>query len=87
MWVHAETGSDSPAIPSGQTRIYRAFFPQLTSDTMQSIYTSADSINAWTSTASTTDVLANTSADGSGTNATSDLTIANVKTANYMDIT
>ena len=87
VWIHAETGADSPAIPSGQTRIYRAFFPQLTSDTMQSIYTSADSINAWTSTASTTDVLANTSADGSGSNATSDLTIANVKTANYMDIT
>lgn len=87
VWIHAETGSDSPAIPSGQTRIYRAFFPQLNSDTMQSIYTSADSINAWTSTATTTDVLANTSADGSGSNATSDLTIANVKTANFMDIT
>tara|TARA_R110000824_G_scaffold126285_6_gene285828 strand:+ start:3182 stop:4759 length:1578 start_codon:yes stop_codon:yes gene_type:complete len=86
VWIHAETGSDSPAIPSGQKRIYRAFFPQLNSDTMQSIYTSADSINAWTTTGATTDVLANTSADGSGSNATSDLTIANVKTANYMDI-
>ena len=30
--------------------------------------------------------MANTAADGSGTNATGDLTIANVKTANYMDI-
>ena len=86
VWIHAETGSDSPSIPTGQKRIYRAFFPQLTSDTMQSIYTSADSINAWTTTGATTDVLANLSADGSGTNATGDLTIANVKTANFMDI-
>jgi len=86
VWIHAETGSDSPAIPTGQKRIYRAFFPQLTSDTMQSVYSSADSINAWTTTGATTDVLANTSADGSGTNATGDLTIANVKTANFMDI-
>ena len=86
VWIHAETGSDSPSIPPGQKRIYRAFFPQLTSDTMQSVYSSADSINAWTTTATTTDVLANLSADGSGTNATGDLTIANVKTANFMDI-
>jgi hypothetical protein len=86
VWIHAETGSSSPAIPTGQKRIYRAFFPQLTGDTTQILYTSADSINAWTTTATTVDVLANTSADGSGTNATGDLTIANVKTSHYMDI-
>ena len=86
VWIHAETGSDSPAIPAGQTRIYRAFFPQLTGDTTQVHYSSADSINAWSTTTATTDVLANTNADGSGTNATSDLTIVNTKTSNYMDI-
>ena len=86
VWVHAETGSDSPSIPAGQSRIYRASFPQLTSDTTQTLYTSADSINAWTTTAATTDVLANLSADGTGTNATSDLTIVNTKTSNFMDI-
>ena len=87
VWIHPETGSDSPAIPPGQTRKYRSFFPQLTGDTTQVLYTNADSIDAWTSTATTTDVLANLAADGTGANATSDLTIANVKTANFMDIT
>ena len=86
VWIHAEKGSDSPTIPAGQSRTYRASFPQLTSDTTQTHYTSADSINAWTTTAATIDVLANTSADGSGTNATSDLTIVNTKTSNFMDI-
>ena len=86
VWIHSEIGSSSPAIPPGQARKYRAFFPQITGDTTQALYTNADSINAWTTTAATTDVLANLSADGTGTNATSDLTIANVKTANYMDI-
>ena len=86
VWIHAETGSNSPSIPAGQSRIYRAFFPQLQSDTTQTHYTNADSINAWTTTAATTDVLANTAANGSGTNATSDLTIVNTKTSNYMDI-
>jgi hypothetical protein len=86
VWIHPETGSDSPAIPPGQIRKYRAFFPQLTGDTTQVLYTNADSIDAWTTTAATIDVLANLAADGSGTNATSDLTIANIKTSNYMDI-
>ena len=86
VWIHAETGSSSPSIPAGQKRIYRAFFPQLAGDTTQTLYTNADSINDWTTTATTVDVLANTAADGSGSNATGDLTIANVKTANYMDI-
>ena len=86
VWIHAETGTNSPSIPAGETRIYRAFFPQLAGETTQSLYTNADSINAWSTTATTTDVLANTSADGSGTNATSDLTISNTKTSNYMDI-
>ena len=86
VWVHAETGANSPSIPAGQTRKYRAFFPQLEGDTNQIVFTSADSINAWTTTAATTDVLANLAANGSGANATSDLTIANVKTANFMDI-
>jgi hypothetical protein len=86
VWIHAETGANSPSIPAGETRKYRAFFPQLEGDTTQTLYTSADSINSWTTTAATTDVLANTSADGSGTNATSDLTIANVKASHYMDI-
>ena len=86
VWIHAETGSDSPSIPTGQSRIYRAFFPQLTADTTQTHYTNADSIDTWTTTAATTDVLANTAANGSGTNATGDLTIVNTKTSNYMDI-
>jgi len=86
VWIHAETGASSPAIPTGQARTYRAFFPQLTGDTTQTHYTNADSINTWTTTATTVDVLANLAANGTGTNATGDLTIANVKTANYMDI-
>ena len=86
VWIHAETGSNSPSIPAGQFRIYRASFPQLTGDTTQTLYTNADSINAWTTTAGTTDVLANLAVDGTGANATSDLTIVNTKTSNYMDI-
>ena len=86
VWIHPEVGSDSPAIPPGQTRIYRAVFPQEKADTTQMLFTSADSIGAWTTTAATTDVLANLSSDGTGTNVTSDLTISNTKTANAMDI-
>lgn len=86
VWIHPEIGTDSPSIPPGQTRIYRAVFPQEKADTTQMLYSSADSIGAWTTTAATTDVLANLAVDGSGANATSDLTISNTKTANSMDI-
>ena len=86
VWIHSETGSSSPSIPTGQSRTYRTFFPQIASETTQTLYTNADSINAWTTTAATTDVLANLAADGSGADATSDLTIVNTKTSNYMDI-
>ena len=80
LWVHPETGSDSPTLAPGQTKVFVAEYPNPDSDN------NAMEVNAWTTPAATTDILANTASGGGGTNLTSDITIAATKTAERMEI-
>ena len=81
LWTHPETGSSSPTLAPGEAKIFEATYPN------PSTATNAVEVNAWTTPAATTDVLANTASDGTGTNLTSDITIAASKTAQRMAIT
>ena len=81
LWTLSETGSSSPAISPGVARTYIARYPT------KSSANNAEAVDAWTTTAATTDMLANTSADGSGTNVTSDVGISVSKSSETMEIT
>jgi len=81
LWTLSESGSSSPAISPGEARTWIARYPTSASAN------SARGVDAWTTTASTTDALLNSSADGSGTNITSDLGIAVSKSSETMSIT
>jgi hypothetical protein len=80
LWTHPETGSDSPTLAPGEVKIFEAEFPNPDSAN------NAMEVNLWTTPAATTDVLVWTASDASGTNLTSDITIAAVKTAERMAI-
>ena len=84
LWTHPETGAASPTLAPGETKIFEAFYPNPSSAN------NAVEVNAWTTPAATTDILANTASDGSGTNKTSDITISAptaVKSGERMTIT
>jgi len=81
LWTHPETGSASPTLAPGESKVFVAEFPNPDSAN------NAMEVNAWTTPAATTDVLANSAYGGGGTNLTSDLTIAAAKTAERMEIT
>jgi len=70
LWTHPETGADSPTLAPGEVKSFEAQFPNLSSDT------DAAEVDVWTTPAATTDILANTASDGTGTNLTADITIA-----------
>jgi hypothetical protein len=81
LWTLSETGASSPSIAPGVATTYIARYP-----------TSASANNArgvalWTTTAVTTDMLANTAADGSGTNVSASIGIAVSKSSETMEIT
>ena len=81
LWTLSETGASSPSIAPGVARTYIARYP-----------TSASANNSrgvalWTTTAVTTDMLANTAADGSGTNVSASIGIAVSKSSETMEIT
>ena len=78
LWTHPETGSASPTIDVGLVKTFEARFPNSNSDT------NAVGVNEWTTTAATTDMLANAASDGSGTNLTSDIGISVTKTGERM---
>ncbi len=80
LWTHPETGSASPSISAGATRIFTAAYP--TSGTAST----SRAVDFWTTLTATTDYIANDSADGSGTNRTSDITVSLSKRAQSMDI-
>ena len=80
LWTLSESGANSPAISPGITRTWIARYP--TSDSA----VNARAVNAWTTTAATTDMLANAAADGSGTNLTSSIGISVTKSGQRMDI-
>ena len=81
LWTLSETGASSPPIAPGVARTWIARYPTTAS------VNSAQAVNAWTTTAVTTDMTANAAADGSGTNVTSDIGIAVSKSSETMDIT
>lgn len=81
LWTLSETGSDSPSIEPGDTQVFIARFPNPVSAK------NAVGVNAWTTPASTTDYTANAAADGSGTNMTSDIGVAQAKYDESMKIT
>ena len=81
LWTLSETGASSPPISPGVARTWIARYP-----------TSASANNArgvalWTTTAATTDMLANSAADGSGTNVTASIGISVSKSSETMEIT
>lgn len=74
LWTHPETGADSPKIErDGQSRIFVAV--------------NTNGVNAWTTPVATTDFLANSQADGLGTNLTGSITVGVVKRAVTMAVT
>ena len=81
LWTHPETGSASPTLAPGESKLFEAEFPN------PSATNAAMEVNAWTTPAATTDILANAASDGSGTNLTSNITISASKTAERMAIT
>ena len=80
LWTHPETGSLSPAISAGATRIFTAQYPSSGSAN------TARAVDFWQNLTATTDYLANDAADGSGTNRTANITVTLTKRAQSMDI-
>ena len=80
LWTLPDIGTSSPSIDVGQVKTFEASFPNSDSAT------NAVSVNAWTTTAATTDMLANAASDGSGTNLTSSIGISVTKTGERMEI-
>jgi hypothetical protein len=81
LWTLSETGASSPAIAPGVARTWIARYPTTASAN------NARGVALWTTTAATTDMTANSAADGSATNMTSDIGIAVSKSSETMDIT
>jgi len=80
LWTLSETGNNSPLISPGVTRTFIARYPTPSSAN------DARGVDAWTTTAATTDVLGNSAADGSGDNVTGDLGISVTKSSETMQI-
>lgn len=81
LWTLGETGSDSPLLAPGEARTFESRYPSPESGN------DAVEVNAWTTSASTTDYTANAASDGSGTNLTSSMSVSNTKLAERMIIT
>ena len=81
LWTLSESGANSPAISPGVSLTYIARYPT------RSSANNAVGVNAWTTTASTTDMTANAAADGSSTNLTSSVGISVSKSSETMEIT
>jgi hypothetical protein len=80
LWTHPETGSLSPAISAGATRIFTAQYPSSGSGS------TAKAVDFWQNLTATTDYLANDAADGTGTARTGNITVSLTKRAQSMDI-
>jgi len=81
LWTLSESGASSPSISPGVARTWIARYPT------ESSANNARGVNAWTTTAATADMLANSAADGSGTNMTTDIGISVSKSSETMEIT
>lgn len=78
LWTCPESGADSPMIPAGGSKTFWASYPNTDSAT------NALAVDAWTTPVASTDFVANTAADGSGTNITASVTITETKFSNAM---
>jgi len=81
LWTLSESGSSSPKIAPSEAKTFWARFPNPDSAT------DAFAVDAWTTTAATTDMTANSASGGGGTNLTSNIGIAVSKFGNSMKIT
>lgn len=81
LWTLALTGSSSPSIDAGASADFWAGYPNPAS------VINADSVDAWTTPVATTDYLANSAADGSGSNLTGSVSVAVSKFSTSMKIT
>ena len=81
LWTHPETGSASPTLAPAEAKTFEAEFPN------PDAANNAEEVDAWTTPAATTDYLANTASDGSGTNKTANIAVANSKTSERMAMT
>jgi hypothetical protein len=83
LWTHPETGSASPTLAPGETKVFVAEYPN------PDAANSAMEVNLWTTPAATTDILANTASGGSSGDSgdkIADITITATKTAERMEI-
>ena len=81
LWTLSESGANSPSIEPGLAATYIARYPT------QASASNAVGVTVWTTVAATTDMTANTAADGSGTNLTSSIGISVSKSSETMSIT
>ena len=81
LWTLSESGASSPSIAPGVARTWIARYPTTASAN------TARGVALWTTTAATTDMLANTAADGSGTNVSASIGISVSKSSETMSIT
>tara|TARA_Y100001973_G_C5193644_1_gene332672 strand:+ start:270 stop:1859 length:1590 start_codon:yes stop_codon:yes gene_type:complete len=83
LWTHplATTTGSAPALEDGESITILAEYPNETSNN------NVVGVETWTTPVATTDYLANTASNGTGTNKTSDLSISVSKTSKNMEIT
>jgi len=83
LWTHplATTTGTAPSLEDGESITILAEYPNETSDN------NVIGVETWTTPAATTDYLANTAANGTGSNKTTDLSISTVKTSKNMEVT
>ena len=80
LWTLGETGSDSPEIAPQETRTFEAKYPNPDSGN------NAVEVDAWTTSARTTDYTANSASGGGGTDLTSSMVVTNTKLGQRMII-
>ncbi len=81
LWVHPETGADSPAIEPSEVRSFWATYPNATS-TLNAL-----AVDSWRTPASGTDFTANAETGGGGTDLTPDIALSVTKFSQAMKIT
>ena len=81
LWTHPETGAASPTLAASEAKTFEAEYPN------PSAANNAMEVDAWTTPAATTDYLANTASDGSGTNKTADISVSQTKSGERMVMT
>lgn len=86
LWTHPETGTASPLIEIAETKTFWAMFPSGFVTTALGDFSDGEAIavDAWTNMTSGVDWIANSSADGGGTNLTAAINVTESKFATAM---